>query len=116
MAYRFVDAHDVEPRLRVLRPIRKALEIHSFGVNEIDLPPNTEIYPEHDEKKSNHDELYVALEGSATMTIDGDEIELIPGRYVFVTPESKRHIAPGADGVRFVAFGVSADHQHEGRH
>ena len=115
MSYRFVDAQDVEPQLRVLRPIRAALEIGSFGVNEIALPPNTTAYPEHDELKSNHDELYIGLEGAATMTIDGEEIELIPGRYVFVTPESKRDITPGADGVRFVAVGVAADHEHNGR-
>ena len=115
MSYRFVDAQDVEPRLRVLRPIRAALKIGSFGVNEIALAPNTTAYPEHDELKSNHEELYIGLEGAATMTIDGEEIELIPGRYVFVTPESKRNITPGSGGVRLVAIGVAADHEHSGR-
>lgn len=115
MTYRFTDACDVEPRLRVLRPIRAALEIDSFGVNEIALPPNTTAYPEHDEVKSNHDELYIGLEGAATMTIDGEELELVPGRYVFVTPESRRNITPGAEGIRFIAVGVAADHEHSGR-
>jgi quercetin dioxygenase-like cupin family protein len=114
MAYRFVDRADIEPRLRVLRPIRAALEIGSFGISEIELPPDGQ-YPEHDELKSNHDELYVGLEGSGTMTIDGEKIELVPGRYVFVTPESRRHVAPGAEGVRFIAIGVAADHEHSGR-
>ena len=50
------------------------------------------------------------------MTVDGEEIELVPGRFVFVTPESKRHIAPGAEGVRFIAVGVPADTRHGGRH
>ncbi len=116
MTYRYVDARDIEPRLRVLRPVRAALEIGSFGINEIDLPPQADGYPEHDELKSNHDELYVGLEGAATMTIDGEEVELVPGRYVYVTPESRRHIAPGAEGIRFIAVGVAADHEHRGRY
>ncbi|MGD0167591.1 MAG: cupin domain-containing protein [Gaiellaceae bacterium] len=116
MSYRFVDARDLKPRLRVLRPIRKALDIKSFGVNEIELPPDTTAYPEHDELKTNQDELYVVLGGSATMTIDGDTIDLKPGRYVFVTPESRRHIAPGAEGIRFLAVGARADQSLDARH
>jgi mannose-6-phosphate isomerase-like protein (cupin superfamily) len=116
VTYRFVDVKELEPEYGVLRKVRKALDIGSFGVNEITLPPLADGYPEHDELKTNQDELYVVLEGAATMTVDGEALELVPGRYVFVTPESKRHIAPGAEGVRFVAFGVSADHRHDGRH
>ena len=116
MTYRYLDAKDVEPQHGVLRPIRRTLEIQSFGVNEIELPPHAETYPEHDETKTNHDELYIVLEGSATMTIDGETLELIPGRYVLVTPESRRHIAPGAAGIRFIAVGAPADRHFGGRH
>jgi hypothetical protein len=49
------------------------------------------------------------------MTIDGDSFELVPGRYVYVTPESKRHIAPGPSGLRFVAIGAPAGGKHGGR-
>jgi hypothetical protein len=49
------------------------------------------------------------------MTIDGESFELVPGRYVYVTPESKRHIAPGSNGLRYVAFGAPADAKHGGR-
>jgi mannose-6-phosphate isomerase-like protein (cupin superfamily) len=116
MTYRFVDANELEPEHGVLRKLREALEIGSFGVNEITLPPSTDGYPEHDELKTGQDELYVVLEGSGSMTIDGETLEIVPGCYVFVTPESRRHIAPGAEGVRFVAFGVSADNRHSGRY
>lgn len=116
MSYRFVDAREIEPRLGVLRPLRRALEIESFGVNEITLGPNAATYPEHDERKTGQDELYVVLEGDAVMTIDGEQLEMRPGRYIFVTPESKRHIAPGPEGIRFVAFGAQASGHHGGRH
>ncbi len=115
MTYRYLDAKDVEPQHGVLRPIRRTLEIESFGVNEIELPPNSETYPEHDETKTNHDELYIVLEGSATMTIDGETLGLVPGHYVYVTPESKHHIAPGSSGLRYVAIGAPAEGKHGGR-
>ncbi len=116
VSYQYVDAADVEPRLRVLRPIRKSLGLGSVGVNEIELPPGFERYPEHDELKTNQDELYIVLEGAATMSVDGETIELVPGRYVWVTPESRRQITPGSEGVRFVVVGAPADAQPKWRH
>jgi mannose-6-phosphate isomerase-like protein (cupin superfamily) len=49
------------------------------------------------------------------MTIDGESFELKPGRYVYVTPESKRHIAPGSSGLRYIAIGAPAGGEHGGR-
>jgi uncharacterized cupin superfamily protein len=116
MSYRFIDVNEVEPLFNGrIRPIRKALEIESFGVNEFNLAAGSTSYPEHDELKTGQDELFVILEGSGTMTIDGGSFELLPGRYVYVTPESKRHIDPGPNGLRYVAFGAPADAKHGGR-
>jgi mannose-6-phosphate isomerase-like protein (cupin superfamily) len=116
MSYRFIDVGEVEPLFSGrIRPVRKALEIESFGVNEFELAAGSTTYPEHDELKTGQDELFVILEGSGTMTIDGDSFELLPGRYVYVTPESKRHIAPGSSGLRYIAIGAPADGKHGGR-
>ena len=116
MSYRFIDVGAVEPLFNGrIRPVRKALEIESFGVNEFDLPADSTTYPEHDELKTGQDELFVVLEGGGTMTVDGDSFELIPGRYVYVTPESKRYIEPGSSGLRYIAIGAPADAQHGGR-
>jgi quercetin dioxygenase-like cupin family protein len=116
MTYRFVDASELEPMFNGrVRPVRKALEIESFCVNEFELAAGSTSYPEHDELKTGQDELFVVLEGSGTMTVDGESFELVPGRYVFVTPESRRHIDPGPDGLRYVAFGAPAAGKHGGR-
>jgi mannose-6-phosphate isomerase-like protein (cupin superfamily) len=116
MTYRFIDVQELEPLFHGrVRAVRKALEIESFGVNEFELTAGSTTYPEHDELKTGQDELFVVLEGSGTMTIDGESFELMPGRYVYVTPESKRHIAPGPSGLRYVAFGAPADAEHGGR-
>ena len=116
MTYRFIDVHELEPVFNGrVRPVRRSLEIESFGVNEFELPADSTTYPEHDELKTGQDELYVVLEGSGTMTIDGESFELVPGRYVYVTPESRRHIAPGSSGMRYIAIGAPADGKHGGR-
>jgi len=116
MSYRFVDVKEVEPLSGGrIRPVRKALEIESFGVNEFELAAGSTTYPEHDELKTGQDELFVILDGSGTMTVDGESFELQPGRYVYITPESKRHIDPGRNGLRYVAFGAPAAGKHGGR-
>jgi mannose-6-phosphate isomerase-like protein (cupin superfamily) len=116
MTYRFIDVGEVEPLFNGrIRPVRKALEIESFGVNEFELAAGSTTYPEHDELKTGQDELFVILEGDGTMTIDGESFELLPGRYVYVTPESRRHIAPGSKGLRYIAIGAPADAKHGGR-
>ncbi|HEY5161229.1 MAG TPA: cupin domain-containing protein [Gaiellaceae bacterium] len=116
MSYRFVDVKEVEPLSGGrIRPVRKALEIESFGVNEFELAAGSTTYPEHDELKTGQDELFVILDGSGTMTVDGESFELQPGRYVYITPESKRHIDPGPNGLRYVAFGAPAAGKHGGR-
>ena len=50
MSYRFIDVGEVEPLFNGrIRPVRKALEIESFGVNEFELAAGSTTYPEHDE-------------------------------------------------------------------
>jgi mannose-6-phosphate isomerase-like protein (cupin superfamily) len=116
MTYRFIDVRELEPVLNGrVRAVRRALEIESFGVNEFELPAGSKTYPEHDELKTGQDELFVVLEGGGTMTIDGDSFELVPGRYVYVTPEARRHIDPGPSGLRYIAVGVPAGGKHGGR-
>ena len=47
------------------------------------------------------------------MRIDGDEIELKPGRFVRVDPESTRLPVAGDDGLEFIAFGAPIDEPYE---
>ena len=116
MTYRFIDVSGIEPLFNGrVRAVRKALEIESFGVNEFELAAGSTSYPEHDELKTGQDELFVILEGSGTMTIDQESFELMPGRYVYVTPESRRHIDPGPNGLRYIAIGAAAGGVHGGR-
>jgi quercetin dioxygenase-like cupin family protein len=108
VTYRVADAGEVEAWRGVMRRMRRALGIESFGVNQLELPPNSGGHPAHDESKTNHDELYICVGGGGEMTVDGDRVELMPGRYVYVEPVSRRQIVAGDAGIRVIVVGVPA--------
>jgi uncharacterized cupin superfamily protein len=108
MAYKWVDWHDIEQYQGTLRRIRRELGISAFGVNLHEMAPNAHDYPEHDERETSNEELYICVGGGGTITIDGHTIKLQPGRCVFVTPESRRKIVAGGDGLSCLAIGTPA--------
>ena len=111
MAYTVADADDVEGRFK---KIRAALGVSAFGINQVDLPAGFDGYPDHDELETGHEEVFYCLRGSGTIRVDGDEIELAPGRVVRVTPESSRKIVAGADGISVLAIGAPAGARGKG--
>ena len=48
------------------------------------------------------DVLYVVLTGSLTLTVDGEARELVAGEATIVEKGSRRALAAGADGVRYL--------------
>jgi mannose-6-phosphate isomerase-like protein (cupin superfamily) len=104
MGYTVVDAKDVEPRNGVFRQIRRTLGVTAFGINQIDLPPGAEGF-EHDESSSGQEEVYVFLGGRGVMHVQGEEIDVYPGRFVFVEPGTSRKPVAGPDGLSWVCIG-----------
>lgn len=104
MAYRYLDVADVKPRWGTFRMIRHELGGTAFGLNQIDFPPG-KIGSEHDESKSGQEEIYLCLSGGGTLAVDGEEIEMKPGRYILVSPEAKRRPTAGQGGMSFLCVG-----------
>jgi uncharacterized cupin superfamily protein len=75
---------------------RKALGTNSFGYNLVEIAPGGEI-PEHDESGSGQDEVYIVLEGEATMRIDGEEHPAPAGTFASFEPSASRTILIGVD-------------------
>lgn len=84
---------------------RGSLGVTAWGMNVENLPPHHEGYPEHDHLRDGQEEVYVPLEGSATLVVAGEEYALTPGTFARVGPAEKRKILPGADGVRLLCLG-----------
>jgi mannose-6-phosphate isomerase-like protein (cupin superfamily) len=104
--YAVVDADEVEPGfMGAFKQIRKELGVRAFGINQVELQPGAEGR-EHDHADSGQEEVYVVLRGGGTMTVDGEEVDLRPGRFVFVDAGSRRVPLAGPDGLSFVAVGA----------
>jgi mannose-6-phosphate isomerase-like protein (cupin superfamily) len=50
--------------------------------------------------------VYVLLHGGATLTVDGEDVDLAPGDAVRVDPGSTRDLAFTADGSKMVIAGA----------
>ena len=70
---------------------RKSLNISTFGMNVVELPPGESI-PEHDEVERDHEEVFITLTGSPTMVIDGQDHPSPAGTFCRLDPEPLRTI------------------------
>jgi quercetin dioxygenase-like cupin family protein len=104
MAHRYVDIDDVPTHWGTFKFVRHALGATAFGFTQIDFPPD-KVGAEHDEASSGQEEVYLCLRGSGALDVDGDVVEMRPGRYVLVSPDAKRRPSAGADGMSFLVIG-----------
>jgi len=93
----------------LMRRARAELGVTGWGMQVLTLPPNWDGYPLHnhaaDAYDPNQEEVYVPLEGSARLLVDGEEFELKPGVMARLGPDQLRKIVPGDDGIRVLALG-----------
>ena len=106
MGYDTTAYDDVEPRAPGMYFLRDALDCENLGVTVVEADAGWEGM-EHDHGDAGHEEVYVLLHGGATLTVDGDDVELTPGDAVRVDPGSTRDLAFTADGSKMVIAGAS---------
>ena len=114
MGYSVVDVAELEAEGPggMVRKARRAVGARAFGFNYFVFPPNQEGR-EHDHQDSGMEEVYFVVKGSGRMVVDGEEIDLRPGRFVRVDGESTRMPVSGDDGLEFVTFGAPVDGAYE---
>jgi quercetin dioxygenase-like cupin family protein len=95
------------------RLARKALGTSSFGFNLVEIGPGGQI-PEHDESESGQHELYIVLDGEATMRIDGQDHPAPAGTFASLEPPVSRTIVNNSDApVTALLIGVAPDSSYQ---
>jgi len=89
----------------LFKRVRAELGISSFGIQVIDLPANTDGYPEHDHADDGQEEAYFVLRGSAEIEIDGERFPIDPDTAVRVSAGTTRKVVTGGDSVRLLIVG-----------
>jgi quercetin dioxygenase-like cupin family protein len=105
MAHVVVHADEIEAHHGVFRPLSEPLGVSRFRVNRLELGPGREG-PEHDHTADGQEEVYAIVGGSGTLRADGDEVPLRLGDFVFCSPEARRQMVAGDDGLVYVGIGA----------
>jgi mannose-6-phosphate isomerase-like protein (cupin superfamily) len=84
---------------------RAELGITSFGLQVIDLPPNADLYPEHDHGEDGMEEVYLVVSGGGTLKTPAGSQEVGAETLVAVPSGVSRHWTSGADGLRLLCIG-----------
>ena len=90
----------------IFKRARASLGVTAFGLNILDLPPNSgELYPEHTHRFDEQEEVYLALAGSADLILPDRAVPLDPGGLLArVAAGTRRGIRTGPDGVRLLVI------------
>src|SRR5215813_8377129 len=108
MPHMVIDASDIEKQHGVFRGLSKPLGVGAFKVNRLELPPGAEG-PEHDHAANGEEEVYAVVGGSGTVVVDGEEIAVQPGNFVFCSPDARRQMRAGDEGLVWIGIGASAE-------
>jgi uncharacterized cupin superfamily protein len=85
---------------------RRSLGLAAFGMNVVEIPAGERI-PEHDEVDRDQEEVFVVLEGSPSLVVDGREIETPAGTFARLDPGLRRTVVNHGEDVATVLI-VSA--------
>jgi tetratricopeptide (TPR) repeat protein len=95
------------------QPIRRQLDLRSFGVNAYFAQAGEQLIETHDETgagSGGHTELYVVFSGHAIFTVDGEEVDAPSGTLVSVPdPRSKRSAKATTDGTSALVVGAPVE-------
>lgn len=92
---------------------RKALGTEAFGYNLVEIAPGGQ-FPEHTESESGQVELYLILEGEATMRLDGEDHPAPAGTFASIEPAATRTILNRSEApVTAMLIGVQPEGGYE---
>jgi uncharacterized cupin superfamily protein len=86
--------------------VRRGLDVQAFGLNIVEIEQGYSI-PEHNELDRDQEEVFIVLEGSPSLVVDGREIETPAGTFARLDPGLQRTVVNRGEDVAAVLI-VSA--------
>lgn len=105
--YERVNYEDVEPVSGAMHSLSDSLDSEQVGVSMVRCEPGWRNRP-HDHSENDHEEIYILLDGTATIVVDGEQVELEAGDAVWIPPEATRQIRNGETESAFVLVSAPA--------
>ncbi|GAB7093367.1 cupin domain-containing protein [Halolamina litorea] len=105
MSYDATSYDDVEPKAPGMYFLREALDCENLGITVVEAGDGWEGM-EHAHDEDGQEEVYLLLDGAATLSVDGETVSLGPGDAVRVDPGEDRMLAFEEDDSRMVIAGA----------
>jgi len=105
MSYTKVNYEDVEPVGDAMHFMRDPLDCSQLGITIVDCEPGW-TGKEHDHRGNGHEEVYVLVEGAATVLVDGDAVDMTAGDALRIESDARRRISNGETRSQFVLVGA----------
>jgi quercetin dioxygenase-like cupin family protein len=103
---------DEPPEQRFAR-LRAPLGVNSFGINVLTFEPGQR---NRIHRHKRQEEVYVVLEGTLTLLVEGEPKEYVVGDIVRLPPDVRRQLVNrGPAALRLLALGGDVEHEHEPR-
>jgi quercetin dioxygenase-like cupin family protein len=100
---------DAEPEDRFIR-LRAPLGVTSFGINALVLEPGQR---NRIHRHRTQEEVYLVLEGTLTLQVEGEPHEFNVGELVRVAPHTRRQLVNRGPGtLKLLALGGMLEHEH----
>ena len=91
--------------------LRRELGVSSFGINQMVLEPRQRGRIHRHQRQ---EEVYLVLDGTLTLVVEGEEQALARGELVRVAPEVRRQLV-NRGPERLVLLALGGDGEHRGR-
>lgn len=105
MAYTKANYEEIDPVNDAMHFLRDPLECEKQGVTVVNCEPGW-TGMEHDHSDEEHEEVYVLIDGEATVTVDDEEVTLKTGDVIRIPPDATRQIQNGDTESTFVLTGA----------
>ncbi|GAA0254312.1 cupin domain-containing protein [Haladaptatus pallidirubidus] len=105
MPYEKVNYHNVEEAADGLHFLREPLGCEQLGISVLECEPGW-TGKEHTHVDREHEEVYLLVDGAATVTVNDEEVPMESGDALRLPPEATRQIQNGDAESLFVLAGA----------